>query len=161
MYVAIVLNGCRKSRSEDVAHVAYVASVSEAHCKRLFKMFHLFPYVCCKRFDLDVAYVFTHMLQQYVPKCFIVVSVFCCSKCFHVASCKCVYLRVAYVFTHMMQVFYLDVVYVYNGFECFSGMFRLCFPDACCNCVYLDVAYVLHICYMCFIWMFAYSCNGF
>jgi hypothetical protein len=37
--------------------VAYVASVSEACCKRLFKMFHLFSDVCCKRFYLDVAYV--------------------------------------------------------------------------------------------------------
>jgi hypothetical protein len=27
-----------------------------------FKLFHLFPDVCCKHFDLDVAYVFTHML---------------------------------------------------------------------------------------------------
>ena len=61
MYVAIISFGCYKSRLDDVAHVAYVAIVSEACCKRLFKMFHLFPDVCCKRFDLDVAYVFTHM----------------------------------------------------------------------------------------------------
>jgi hypothetical protein len=46
----------------DVAHVAYVASVSEACCRHLFKLFHLFPDVCCKCFDLDVAYVFTHIL---------------------------------------------------------------------------------------------------
>jgi len=104
-------------------------------------MFHLFLDICCKRFDLDVVYVFTHILQQYVPKCFIVVSVFCCSKCFHVASCKCVYLRVAYVFTHMMQVFYLDVVYVYNGFKCFCKSFRCMFQmfnlfsNVCCNCL--------------------------
>jgi hypothetical protein len=40
-----------------VANIAYVASVLEACCKRLFKMFHLFPYVCCNLFYLDVAYV--------------------------------------------------------------------------------------------------------
>ena len=51
-----------------------VASVSEGCCKRLFKMFHLFLDVCCNRFDLDVAYVFKDMLQQYVPKCFICFS---------------------------------------------------------------------------------------
>ena len=38
--------------------VAYVASVLEACCKRLFKMFHLFLSV----FYFDVAYV-SHMLQ--------------------------------------------------------------------------------------------------
>jgi hypothetical protein len=33
-------------------------------------MFLLFLDGCCNRFDLDVAYVFTHMLQQYVQKMF-------------------------------------------------------------------------------------------
>jgi hypothetical protein len=37
--------------------VAYAASVSEACCKHLFKVFHLFSDVCCKRLDLDIAYV--------------------------------------------------------------------------------------------------------
>jgi hypothetical protein len=55
---AVVLFGCSKSRSGDVAHVAYVVSVSEACCKRLFKLFHLFLDICCKHFDLDVVYVF-------------------------------------------------------------------------------------------------------
>ena len=35
--------------------VAFVANVSEACCKRLFKLFDLFLDVCCKYFDLDVA----------------------------------------------------------------------------------------------------------
>ena len=70
-HVAIVSYGCYENRSMDVAHVV---SVSEACCKRLFKRFHLFLDICCKRFDLDVAYVFTHMLQQYVLKCFICFS---------------------------------------------------------------------------------------
>jgi hypothetical protein len=41
----------------DVARVAYVASVSDECCKRLFKMFHLFQTYVCKHFDLDVVYV--------------------------------------------------------------------------------------------------------
>jgi hypothetical protein len=43
----------------DVAKVDWdVASVSEACCKRLFKMFHLFSNVCLQAFFyLDVAYV--------------------------------------------------------------------------------------------------------
>ena len=94
----------------------YVASVSEACCKSLFKMFHLFPDVCCNHFDLDVAYVFTHILQQYIPKYFICFSlllqqVFSC--------CKCFYLDGAYIFTHMLQVYVLNVSPVL---------------DICCKC---------------------------
>ena len=64
--------------------IAYVASISETCCKRLFKMlFRLFLSI----FYLDVAYV-SHMLQEYVPMVS-VVSVLCFDKCFHVASCKC------------------------------------------------------------------------
>jgi hypothetical protein len=59
----------------------------------------------------------------------------------------------------MMQLFQRHVASV--CFECFRGMFHLCFSDACCKCVYLDVAYISHIRCMCFIWMFAYGCNGF
>ena len=54
--------------------VAHVASVSEACCKHLFKIFHLFLNVCCNRSDLDVSYAshicckcfswFSIMLQQ-------------------------------------------------------------------------------------------------
>jgi hypothetical protein len=76
-----------KRRSEDVAHVVYVAGVSEAYCKRLFKMFHLFTDVCCNLFLSGCCICFTHMLQQYVSNV-LVVSVLCCSKWFRVASCK-------------------------------------------------------------------------
>jgi hypothetical protein len=62
-YVAVVSDGCNKSRSGDVAHVVYVASVLEVCCRRLFNIFHLFLDVCCNNFYLDVVYVFTHMLQ--------------------------------------------------------------------------------------------------
>ena len=57
------------------------------------------------------------------------------SSVFSDVCCKCVYLDAAYVFTHMMQVFYLDVAYVYNGFNCFSGVF----------------ASVSNVCFKCFI----------
>jgi hypothetical protein len=55
---------------QDVAHVA---SVSEVFYKRLFKMFYLFQtYIAASGFMLqvfylDVTYIFTHMLQLYVP----------------------------------------------------------------------------------------------
>ena len=42
--------------------VAYVASVSEACCKSLFKMFHLFQ---TKRFLSGCCICFTHMLQVF------------------------------------------------------------------------------------------------
>ena len=101
MYVTIVSNGCCKSRLGDVAHVAYVISVSEASCKCLFKIFHLFPDVCCKRFNLDVAYVFTHMLQQYVPKCFICFSLLL-QQVFSCYNLQVFSLDVSYVFIHML-----------------------------------------------------------
>jgi hypothetical protein len=69
MYVVINSIFMLQKRSRDVAHVAYIASVSDACCKRLFKMFYLFPDICCNRFYLDIAYV-SHMLQQNVPKYF-------------------------------------------------------------------------------------------
>ena len=47
----------------DGADVAYVASVSEACCKNLFKMFHLFPDVCCNCFLSRRCICFTQMLQ--------------------------------------------------------------------------------------------------
>ena len=50
-----------------VAHVAYVAGVSETYCKSLFNNVSFVLDVCCKRFDLDVAYV----------------SHICCNSMFH------------------------------------------------------------------------------
>ena len=68
---------------------SHVASVSDACCKRVFKMFHLFQtYVASV---LNVAYV-SHMLQHYVPNVS-AISVLYCSKC-------------------LLQVFNLDVIYV-------------------------------------------------
>jgi hypothetical protein len=97
MHVAIVSYGCCKSRSWDVT---YVASVSKACCKHLFKIFHLFPDVCCNRFQTYIAYV----------------SVLCCSKCFHGASCKC-FIWMLHMFSHtcckcMFQIFHLFQMYV-------------------------------------------------
>jgi hypothetical protein len=57
------------------------------------------------------------------------------------SCCKCVYLYVAYVFTHMMQVFYLDVVYVYNGFKCFQVFFSS-ISYACFKCFIYFPMYV-------------------
>jgi hypothetical protein len=105
-HIAIVSYGCCKSRSRDVA------SVSEACCQRLFKLFHLFLDVCCRRFDLDVAYVFTHILQQYVPKCFICFSLLL--QVFSYCKLQVFNLDVAYVFTHMLQVYVLNVSPVSN-----------------------------------------------
>ena len=48
--------------------VAYVAMVVHIRCKRLSPMFHLcFWTYCCKCFYMDVAYIFTHMLQVFYP----------------------------------------------------------------------------------------------
>ena len=85
-----------------------VASVSEGCCKRLFKMFHLFLDVCCNRFDLDVAYVFTHMLQKYVPKCFICFSLSIVASVF-MLQVTSVLSRYSICFLHKLQVYFPDV----------------------------------------------------
>ena len=66
------------------AHIAYVGSGSSVSD------------VCCKCFDVDVAYV-SHICCKSMFENVSFVSVLCCSKCFHVASCKCFYLDVAYI----------------------------------------------------------------
>jgi hypothetical protein len=106
-YVVVVSYGYCKSRSGDVA---YIASVSEACCKRLFKTFHLFLDVRCNHFYLDIAYVFTHMLKQYVLNVS-AISVLCCSKCFFML--QLFYLDVAYV-SHMLQVYVPNVSFISN-----------------------------------------------
>jgi hypothetical protein len=64
-------------------------------------------------FDLDVAYVFTHMLQQYVPNVS-AISVPCCSKWFYVASYKC--------FIWMFNMFHTYVVSAFSKcFNCFQS----------------------------------------
>jgi hypothetical protein len=101
MYVASVSYGCCKS-SRDVAHVAIVVHIC---CKLLFSMFHLFfSDVCCKCVYLDVAYVFTHMMQVFYLD---VAHVYNGFKCFLVVFCNC--------FRRMFQIFNL-------------------FSDVCCNC---------------------------
>ena len=88
----------------------------------------MFSHICCNSMFQNISSV----------------SVFCCTKCFHVTSCKCVYRDVAYVFihiTHMMQVFYLDVGYVYKDFKCFSGVFASV-PDACFKCFICFQTYI-------------------
>jgi hypothetical protein len=47
----------------DVAHVVIAIHVC---CKRLFEMFHLFFRLMLQVFYLDVAYIFTQMLQAFV-----------------------------------------------------------------------------------------------
>ena len=64
--------------------------------------------LCCKRFYLDVAYVFTHMLQQYVPKYFICFSLLL-QQVFSCCKLQVFNLDSAYVFTHMLQVYIPDV----------------------------------------------------
>jgi hypothetical protein len=85
-----------------VAYVAYVTSVSETCCKRLFKMFYLFLDVCCNSFLSEGYICFTHILQQYVPNV-LVVSVLCYSKWFHVASCVII-LMFHVLYTHVASV---------------------------------------------------------
>ena len=90
--------------------VAYVASVSEACCKRLFKMFHLFHTYVSNVFYLDIAYV-SHL---------------CCMSLFEMfqlfqsyATISVSLLQVANVlfgcsicFTHMLQLYVSSVSYV-------------------------------------------------
>ena len=54
-------------------------------------------HVCCKRL-FPIFYLFFRRMLQ--------VCLFGCCICF----------------THMLQMFYLDVAYVYNGFQVFSGV---------------------------------------
>jgi hypothetical protein len=92
-------------------NVAYVASVSEACCKRWFKMFYLFQTYVASVFYLDVA----HVSQEYVQN----ILVLCCNKCFHVVICKC--------FIWMLHIFHTHGAIVCS--KCFS---RLLYPSVSC-----------------------------
>jgi hypothetical protein len=82
--------------------VAYVASVSEACCKRLFKMFHLFLDIFMQAFFIWMLHMF-HTWKKYVLIAS-VVSVLCCK----------------------FLVFYPYVAYVSNTyFKCIFQMFHL------------------------------------
>jgi hypothetical protein len=77
-----------------------------------------------KRFYLDVAYV-SHMLQEYVPMVS-VVSVLCCSKCYHVACCNCkCFIRMLHMFDTHVSSYVPNVSYSSNicAFKCF--MFQM------------------------------------
>jgi hypothetical protein len=65
----------------DVAHVAYVASVSDECRKRLFKNVYLFQMYVYKRFYQNVAYVSYICCKRMFPNVSFVSDV-CCSKCF-------------------------------------------------------------------------------
>jgi hypothetical protein len=99
-----------------------------SYTKGLFELFHLFLDICCKRFDLDVAYVFTHMLQQCVSKCFIYFSLLL-QQVFSCCKLQVLYLDVAYVFTHMLQSVYS------RCFVCFRHMLHS--SVSCCMCFLL------------------------
>jgi hypothetical protein len=92
-------------------------SVSEA-CYKCFRCVvqnvSYVPNVCCKRSDLNVAYVY--------------VSHIFCSKCFHVASCKCFYL--------MLHMFHIYVTIVCS--KCFIRYIRMLHSSvSCCTCFML------------------------
>jgi hypothetical protein len=64
-------------------NVAYIASVSDVCCKRLFKMFHLFQIYVVSVLSGCCIYCsgYTYMLQAYVLN-ISSASIICCSKCF-------------------------------------------------------------------------------
>jgi hypothetical protein len=105
--------------------VTHVASVLEARCKCFKGMLQAFVQnvsfvsnVCCKRFDLDVAYV-SHICHKEYVQNVSAVSVLCCNKCFHVASCKW--------FIWMLHMFHTHVLSIcYKCFICFLRMSK-CF----------------------------------
>jgi hypothetical protein len=110
-----VANICRVDFRKVDWDVIYVASVLEACCKRLFKMFHLFQTYVASVFYLDAAYVshlccesmfemfqlfqsyvaisvisgycvcFIHLFQLYVPNVSSALIV-CCIQVFHVSE---------------------------------------------------------------------------
>ena len=101
MYVAIVVFGCFKSRSGDVA---YVAIVSEVCCKSMFRVFQ--RYVSALFFRMHVAIVFIcmlHMFPTYVA-CVLLGCFRCVFQVFqkHISS-------VSTVFRRILQLLYLDV----------------------------------------------------
>jgi hypothetical protein len=61
---------------QDLTHVVMAVHVC---CQLLFSVFHLFSAVCCKCVYLDVAYVFTYMMQVFYLDVVYVYNIF---KCF-------------------------------------------------------------------------------
>jgi hypothetical protein len=88
--------------------VAYIASVSEACYKRLLKMFHLFPRVCC-----NSMFQMFQLFQSYVA-----VSVFSCCNCS----------------TWMLHMFHIHVASVCpKCLICFKYMLHS--SVSCCKCI--------------------------
>jgi hypothetical protein len=89
---------------QDIACVAMVVHVC---CKLMFSMFHLFFFLTydASMFYLDVAYVFTNMMQVFYLDVAYVYNGF---KCF----CKCfrrMFQIFLFVFERMLQLLHLDV----------------------------------------------------
>ena len=108
-YVASVSCKCCKSRSGCCICCTCSKSMLQAFVQNISSV----PNVCCKCFDLVVAYV-SHMLQQYILNVSSV-SVLCCSKYFNVASCKC--------FIWMLHMFHIHVASVCS--KCFIYFKRM------------------------------------
>jgi hypothetical protein len=93
----------------------HVASV----CSKCFICFQIYVAIV---FYLDVAYVFTHMLQQYVPNVS-AVSVLCCNKCFFMLQ----------LFIQMLHIFHTHVANVCpKCFICSKCMLHS--SVSCCKC---------------------------
>jgi hypothetical protein len=92
---------------------------SEAYCKRLFKMLHLFSNVCCNRFLSGCCICCNNMFPNVL-----VLSVLCYSKWFDVASCKCFILNVSH--TCCKSIFP-------NVSSIFSLMSHSCCKFLCCS----------------------------
>jgi hypothetical protein len=98
-YVAIVSYGCCKSRS-DTCFKCF-RDMTQAFIQNISSI----PDVCCKRFDLDAAYV-SHIYCNNMFQMYHLFLVLRCSKCFRVAS---VLSRCCIYFTYMLQVYITDV----------------------------------------------------
>jgi hypothetical protein len=104
---------------QGMLHMLHMLQVFQKHvasvCSKCFICFQMYVAII---FYLNVAYVFTHMLQQYVPNVSPVLVLYH-SKCFFML--QLFYLDVAYVshtcFMRMYQMFHLFQMYV--AFECF------------------------------------------
>jgi hypothetical protein len=104
-----------------------VASVSEACCQRLFCFIYFQTYVTSVL--IWMLHMFSHICYNSMLQNVSSVSVFCCSKCFHVATCKCS-IRMLHMFSHiyckcMFPMFHLFLMYVASVLSgccmCWSG----------------------------------------
>ena len=85
------------------------------------------PDICCKRFDLDVAYIlhifYNNMFQMFhLFQSSVAASVSCCKL-------QVFYRDVAYVFTHMLQVCFLYVSSISD--VCCIQVFHVAYVSCC------------------------------